>query len=460
MRTPRRTALPWVTFTGLAVLLACSGGSEPEARPNVLIIVMDTVRADHLGAYGYPRPLTPNLDALSSQSSRFTRARATAPWTLPSHASLFTGLYPSEHGLHSVLIDAMASVTPGGATQDNVLPMDPGLPTLAELLSRAGYQTAAFVANSHLQPVYGLSRGFDTWELVDGNADVVNERVFRWLEVAGQHSFFLFLNYMDAHNPYNPRPRPDLFEEPLPTTSASTMARLYLSILGKGRVPRGQLRLLIDLYDRGLANLDHELGQLFAHLRARGLWDDLLLVVTSDHGEYFGEHDLIAHSKDVYEPVMAIPLLIKTPGQREGRVRDDWVSLAQVPALVLEHTPGLAPESLGPTRSDGVIVAENYYTRLKDLLSPWGDRFRRIRQVLYEGDWKLIRSSDGEHELYYLVPDPGESRNVIGEQAPRAEAMMGTLARELGTDAFDGSEREPVTIPEEVSERLKALGYH
>ena len=187
----------------------------------------------------------------------------------------------------------------------------------------------------------------------------------------------------------------------------------------------------VDLSDerRNMARaaMDEALGALFDELRRLGRWDDTLIVVTSDHGEYFGEHDLLEHSKDVYEPVLRVPLLIKFPGQREGRVEPGPVSLADLPRLLLgglpEPTRGRLAAELPASGAGGGLTAGNYYSRSKDLFdSPWGDRFGRVRHVLYDGPWKFVASSDGADELYHLKRDPGELENLVAHEPQRAAA--------------------------------------
>lgn len=450
----------------LALLGACVESEAPRsadraaARPNILLITLDTVRADHLGCYGYPRPLTPTLDALASRSTLYNRARATSPWTLPSHASLFTGLYPFEHGAHTVWVPLREH---GKAPQrDNVRALPPEHPTLAEVLKRAGYTTAAFVANDvYLIPSYGLARGFDVYQLQRGYVDAVNARVEAWLESTGDEPFFLFVNYMDAHAPYNPAPRPDLFDPPPPDDAGQLVSRLQAEVLpGGSALPEAQLRTLVDQYDQGLANLDAGLGRLFDALSRRDLFDELLIIVTSDHGEYFGEHRLVAHSKDVYEPALRIPLLIKAPGQREGQRREEPVSLVHLPGLILSRVQG-SDAAVFPYRwPDEVVISENHFSRLKDLRGPSGERFRRSRRALYREELKLIRSSDGEHELYDLSADPEEQENLLRARAEQAEALSRELSRRLVRARPQGAGDAPIPpLSDEQRERMRALGY-
>jgi arylsulfatase A-like enzyme len=409
------------------------------------------------------------LDRLADEAVLFTRARATSPWTLPSHATLLTGLHSFEHTAHTVWVDlpenrgpaAQAMVNVPGLI-DNVRPLPPGIITLPELLVDAGYQTAAIGANViFLSARYGLTRGFDVYDIRHAHADEINQRVLRWLESRDERPFFLFINYMDAHVPYNSAPRPDQVPGPIASDSRQVMNQLYERIMpGVEETPLDLIEKIVDQYNLGLANLDAELGNLFTRLQQMGLYDDLLLIVTSDHGEYFGEHHLIAHSKDVYEEVMWIPLIVKEPAQRTGRVHDELVSLVHLPRMILSHTRDIDPTPFPYNWPADSMLGENYYTRLKDLLRPWGERFHRVRQVLYRGDLKFILSSDGKNELYDLAADPDEQVNLVASRPEKAAELAVELQRLLARGQVaepSATQQRPLT--EEERRRMKALGY-
>jgi arylsulfatase A-like enzyme len=455
-----------VLLLGLTVLDGC--GDKPPAQPNIVLIVMDTVRADHMSCYGYERNTAPVLTELAATATLHTRARATSPWTLPSHASLFTGVYPYEHGAHTVWTDLPGGGRPEGKKAphgaeliDNVRPLPPGRPTLAEVLAQAGYRTAAIGANTiYLDAKYGLTRGFETYNMKHTYYKGLNRRVATWLDLDDERPFFLFLNYMDAHTPYNNSPMPTLFDREVPPNKRAFMNELYAQVLRTSSpLPERRLALLTDQYDLGIANLDAGIGQLIELFRDRGLYDDLLLIITSDHGEYLGERRLIEHSKDVYEPVMYLPLLDKTPRQRHGVVDDTPISLVHLPPLILRHVVGADASPFPYSEPGGDLLAENHFTRWKDLLKPWGPRFHRERHVLYRGDLKLILSSDGANELYDLANDPEELRNLLAARPDTAAALAATLRRRLERGPDERPKVEPRKMTEEEKRRLKALGY-
>src|SRR5215831_8612670 len=302
----------------------------PPGAPNVLLITLDTVRAQSLSLYGYARPTTPQLERWAKTGVRFERAFATAPWTLPSHASIFTGRFPHE-------------------TQANWLaPLDGTYPTLAEVLRQRGYVTAGFVANmTYCGEHSGLSRGFSHYEAavvaptefvlssalvrmvvnahwlrrlihshqIFGRKDAaeVNSAFLRWLPRQGQRPFFVFLNYFDAHEPYLPPP-------PFAAPSASrgwwedvSHTKDRSDYLDLWKMSPQQTQALREAYEGAIAYLDQQLGRLFDELHHRGVLDNTLVIVTSDHGEQFGEHRLYGHGNSLYSQALHVPLVLFLP---------------------------------------------------------------------------------------------------------------------------------------------------
>jgi len=443
----------------------------PREPPNILLVVLDTVRRDHVSCYGYPLPTTPHLDALAAVADRYEGCWSTAPWTLPSHASLFTGQYAFQHG-------ARSGRTASGHIVD-ALPLASERLTLAEALDEQGYETAAFVANTaYLRPDLGLHQGFDTYVVDRRKGVAMNELALGWLDERAERlasapaeeerPFFLFVNYMDAHRPYNTTEfegeRAGALPAPSPERSQELLDQLYEEVFSQEDPPPAELvAKVVAQYDMGIANADVALGRLIAELRARGLYDATLIVVTSDHGEYLGEHDLVEHSKDVYEEALRVPLVVKRAGQERGRVIEDRVSLAHMPSLVLAELPRemsrrLAGAFPAPPGEDAWI-AENEYSRSKDLGAPYGNRFARERVVLYQDEFKLILSSDGENELYDLEADPREQVNLFATKPELAERLERRLHKILDeTPRHTGPQTAPEMTPEQ-EEELRKLGY-
>lgn len=442
------------------LLAACGGESQPEQPPTrVLFITLDTLRADHLDFYGYGRPTSPELAEFAAGATVYTRAQAAAPWTLPSHASMFTGLYPHEHGAHTWPFESFPGQPEGFI---NVSPLAEEHKTLAEVFQDAGCATAAVVANvAFMDERFGMSQGFDHYDRRMGRVEAVNERVLEWLDEHGQGPFFLFVNYMDTHSPYNTKPLEDRSLGPL--GGENTLKRASRLVLDPTlEAPEFLLRQLVNQYDTAIANLDRGLGELFDELRRRGLYHDTLIVITSDHGEYLGEKDLIEHSKDVYQGALHVPLIVKAPGQTEGDTDEDWISHVHLPGLILglSRLPSGSAIALEnwPRPSREWVISENYYSRAADLRAPWGDRFDRVRRVLVRGDMKFIGSSDGAHELYDLALDPQETVNLLGQETPAENP----LAAELDAWLRSRPAAPPagnVELDPELLEFMRGLGY-
>jgi arylsulfatase A-like enzyme len=294
---------------------------------------------------------------------------------------------------------------------------------------------------------------------------VLNEKVFDWLASVRGQPFFLFVNYIDTHRPYNTTPRPGFLEKPAIRDGGELLDRLYEAVMpGSGPVPSGLAQAVVDQYDTSIANVDEQFGVLIDRLRMLGLYDRTMLIVTSDHGEFFGEHHLVEHSKDVYQEVIWTPLIIKNPDQTVARTVETLTSSMDIPGLILSQLPDelAAPHRQAFPGAPGnhPVITEIYYTRQKDLFHPvWGHRFQRIRTAIYDWPFKYIHSTDEHHELYRLDVDAEESRNLVEEEpqvATQLEQRLQALRR-----AQDPA-REPVDLPplsEEQIKRLKALGY-
>ncbi len=444
-------------LAGLYTLPGCTSGDNRVAPPNVVIITLDTVRADHLGCYGYPVNTTPRLDALAKEATRYSKMVASSPWTVPTHASFFTGKFAFEHGAHGFKVS-----TP----DNNVNPLPSGQLTIAEVFWDEGYTTGAFVANdAFLAPRWQLNQGFETYRVERTTCNELNKKVFAWLDIASQRPFLLFVNYMDAHRPYNARSVPGLLPRPVVHDNGKLLDSLYAVVMpGTNPVPTALQQKVIDQYDTALRNLDTGIGALIDRLEELGVYDKTVLIVTSDHGEFFGEHLLVEHSKDVYEEVVSVPLIVKYPGQPQGVVETTVVSATDLPHLILSSFTGenwdthlkKFPDAPG----NHEIVSEIYYTRTKDLFHPvWGHRFDRIRTAIYDGPFKYIVSSDGKHELYNLELDGVEAVNLFGNDEATANRLASRLQNFFDTRGRSDERVDQTPLSEEESRRLKSLGY-
>ena len=414
--------------------------------PNIILITLDTLRADHLSSYGYRRVTTPNLDRMAKSGLIFENAFSNSSWTLPAHASLFTGRLPNEH------------------KADWTQPLGSKYPTLAEVLAQRGYLTAAFSANtSYVAPEWGLGRGFlhfashgnsvidDVTSTVYGKklalnvlprigyfdipgrkrAEEVNQELFNWLDRSDGRAFFAFLNYFDLHDPY-------LTEEPYQTRFSNNVARGDLinfqfqaeTFRRKQRLTEQEIQAEIDSYDGCLSYLDAKLGELFSELARRGLDKNTLLIVTSDHGEAFGAHDLFGHGNGLYVDSLHVPLIIIWPGKVPSDTRvPQLVSLHNVPATILEllgetHSaiPGnslVRQWSGNPvTETAEPIIADLSPGRFKDGPPSYPATKGGLRSLVSE-QWHFILSESGREELYAWREDPAEAHNLAESPAGR-----------------------------------------
>jgi arylsulfatase A-like enzyme len=389
----------------------------PSTRPNVVLISLDTTRADHLGCYGYPKPTSPNLDRLAARGVRYASARAQAPWTLPSHMSLFTSLLPSH-----CRINALSSI------------LSPDIPTLAQLLQRHGYHTAGLVNDGHMKSIWGFHRGFSRWTEYPvgapaGKCDHITDEALRWLGAAPAEPFFLFLHYYDPHAPYDcPGAFRARFETPLSSAEIDRIVRRHHSPWQPFRDAE-LLKQVIGSYDGAIAWLDQELGRLLARLP-----ENTLVVVFSDHGEAFKEHGWCLHGSSLYEEEVHVALLLSMPGViPEGLVVGDPVMLLDVAPTVLAlcgvpappHYEGL---DLGPTWSGGRLPERPVLSETK---APFDAQ--AVKMVALNG-WKLIRSMlDGREELYRL---PDETTNHCPREAHVREALSGLARRWIAEEDF------------------------
>jgi arylsulfatase A-like enzyme len=449
-------------FLASGLILTLLEGCAPDitTSPSVILITLDSLTASHLGCYGYARETSPHIDAFASQATLYRRAYSTSPWTLPTHASIMTGKFPFEHGAHNFKLK-------GNAPRE--YPLDESFLTLAEALKREGFATAALTANTgYLAPRWKLNQGFDVYANRRVNGEGLNKAAFKWLDAHRDESFFLFLNYMDTHSPYNvikPSQRPDF----LANVSSRHADPLFKDLMermidGEARLPEADVELLGDLYDIAIANIDEYMQALFERLRELGLYEEVMIVLTSDHGEYFGEHGLVEHGKDVYQGGLWIPLIVKYPNQRKGEIVEGEVSSADIPRLIFSRFPREIAKRYLPQFSDEaserIVISENYYVYPAFWKLGRLNRFNRERAVVYDWPYKLIRSSDGKHELYDLESDPDETENLFARQSDLAEEMRDRFERFKSgrVEMLEPGDEAIAPTPEQIEE-LKALGY-
>jgi arylsulfatase A-like enzyme len=429
-----------VRFAAAAlVLLIVACGREPVGRPSVLLVTLDTTRPDHLGCYGYTGGTSPSLDALAAEAEVYEDAVSTSSWTLPAHASLFTGQVPTRH---QARYDARGPLVLTQAIQGpferyRVRGLRPDAVTLAQILRDHGWATGGVVAGPWMKRVFGLDRGFgwydDTGILeVNGRpANEVTDAALRWVAERGAEPFFLFLNYFDPHAPFDP-----------PADWLRAHAPAVVNDLGR-------------LYDLEIRFMDEHFGRLLTELRARGLYDDLLIVVTADHGELLGEHGLWGHGLRLSQEEVRVPLLIKFPAGdgRRGR-RRERAQLTDVLPTVLTRLGLPLPADVQGGVLPGVahpVVAELH------MAPPPGDRLDY--RALFEGKWKYVETSLGATTLYDLVGDPKEERDRSHDDGAQAQAMAGRLKSYLAPLERPAPDAPESVVDPDTVRALEALGY-
>lgn len=442
-----RTASP--EATGLP-----AGPPPPSVpRPSVLLYLVDTLRADRLGCYGYPRPTSPRLDAFAGRAFLFERAFADTSWTKPAVATLLTGLPPRRHGVNGL--------------QDG---LPEGVALLAELLGEAGWDTAGFTANAHVSPASGFARGFDRFEYrieEPDDAAALNRRALAWLDGREEaRAFFLFVHTLDPHAPYQP---PAPFRGRLAGEVADPGVGSVESIRAMARrevpVTPQAIADLEALYDAEVAANDAAFGALLDGLTARGLAGQTLVAFVSDHGEAFHEHGVLGHGWDLYGEVLRIPLLLRLPGQRQGRRVARPVQQADLAPTLLAAL-GLAVPPEMPGRDLLLLAAEEAGApaALPDHrpLYAYMDYEGREGASLVLGEWHLIEPLSGRFgpapELYHLGEDPGESADRAGER-PVVTGYLRRLLRAHLAATAGAAVPTRVDLEPETRRRLQALGY-
>jgi arylsulfatase A-like enzyme len=501
----RPSRLLILLLTGVATLTGCGSG-EPPDRPNIVFVVWDTVRADHLGLYGYQRPTTPFLDKWAQDARVYDDCITVGSTTVPSHSSMFTGLLPTEHG-----------------TSNEKYVLSDEFETLAELLRAAGYGTYMFSANpfvSEWKENASLTQGFDTVEHpwseryydrairitlskvkpydrsnplaerirtgkplihwnVKASGELAQQGVKSWLgQQDPDRPFFIFLNYMEAHAPLLPSDEHRLkMMSPEQVRASYNVNRHFMPVwsyvFGLENYTPEEIALTAATYDAAILELNILFQNLIGALEADGRLENTIVVLLGDHGDQLGEHHMLDHQFSVYEPLMHIPLVVYYPKRfAPGRDPRPVMNLDLFPTLL--ELAGLKPPV--PTKGISLLHTPDQRPRLGECPHPMYGPLRRILRdypdfdprpwrrslrAYYDGPFKFIQGSDDRHELYNLVEDPGELRNLVTDQPEIAkrlnEGMRAYLSSSQPTVGPASTPSHQLT-PEE-RQALEEIGY-
>lgn len=461
-----------------------SAGQSNAGRPNILLIVMDAARAKNLSCYGYHQPTMPRMDRFAEESVVYEQAISAAGWSLPAHASIFTGLYPSKHGAH-----------------DQHKFLEPEHLTMAELLRAQGYQTLAFCLNQYVGPATGLNRGFEWFNRssksnrhplgrfvkkvdhglakVSGQQDSGARYTNRELRAAlpqlqaNNRPFFIFINYLEPHVPYR---SPQQYNRFLPAGVSAQQARQvnqnpwkYLTY--PDSMTRRDFEILEALHNSALAYLDMRISEILDWLREAKMLDQTMVVITADHGENFGEHQLMGHGHGLYETLLHVPLIVHYPKgvTQPGRASHQVQTMDVLPTVLTmlgdpeKMQSSLQGKDLLGTERHKFTIAE----QSKPDLNPFHRRFPgvdvsrydRALQMIRTDRYKYIWSSTGQHELYDLPTDPAEEHNLIAQCPDIAQELDQRLNEWRNSFEPAVPTTEAPEFDEKIKAQLRALGY-
>ena len=445
-----------LALAGALLLASCSRPGTAE-RPNFIFVLVDTLRADHLGVYGYARDTSRNVDAFARESLLFASSRSQSSSTFPSVNSILTSRSPT-----------LFLGQPGQA-----LGIPAEIPSIAEILRRNGYRTAAIsgspiVRNTphRLNPTAGFGRGFDTFEeeCLWDPAACLNGRALKHLRGEDNRPFFLYLHYIDPHDPYRPprsergsfrfaRPRAASEKKFIRQGEPTPIAAMIYGGQPDPGVTPAELQHLIDLYDEEIAYFDRRFAEFLAAVREAGLLDNTILVFTSDHGEDFLEHGHILHGRTLFDTSIQTPLILRIPGVKPRVVTEPVQNLDIVPTL-LDYAgidtagfqfEGRSLRALIEGREDG---PRQQFAAQVAFRSASDDRFKLIHDL-----------REGKFWLYDVAADPRETTDVLARERRSFHHLRETLTAWLARTEGEGTSAESVRKGDEAEARLKALGY-
>jgi len=460
-----RKSLIFVTLSWMT--LACGGGeksgvegeednalsSDTSGQLNVIVILADALRADRLGAYGYTaRPTSPSIDALAKDSAVFVNAVSQDAWTIPSVASLFSGVYPRTH--------RALKYQKGKTVEMDTLSMDHS--TMAERFKDAGYATSALLKSPVIDSSKGYCQGFDTCKVVDGKGawdnsgeDLTNAAT-GWLDAHGSGSpFFMYLHYMDPHSPYIP---PEPWKSKYVGDYKGELTGLHKDYepfqRGEKKASKADLEQLSAVYDASVEYWDFQIGRLVEHLKSTGRWENTIIVITADHGEALGERGHFFHG-NLYQENIHVPLIFRVPGVKGQRL-EQYAQMMDIAPTVTGLT-GVSPSPAwhGMNQADairtGADSAQSVYTE-----------YGHSKSLIDASGLKLILGEKISPLLFDLKADPGELKNLASSRPDDVKRLQGEIKRIFDMsmkEASNFSAAAPVTVDDATVDKMKAIGY-
>jgi len=483
----------WIAGCLMLLLVGCGGGEDPAGagppptapsgtvetaapapvrRPSILLLVLDTTRADAVSAYGKVRDTTPIIDAVAKEGVLYRNAYANASWTLPSHASLFTGLWPSAHG-----------------TGWRRTHLPDGVETIAERLAAAGYETVGVAENPWLSPSFNMTQGFERFSQTARTGDGTLQAVDEWLaERDAARPFFLFVNVLDSHNPYRVRSGASFLPPGVTAKAAKAVPQRAVDYMCRWRPDSESARILKGMYLGGVAAAGRKVGAVLSKVRRSASGENVIVVVTADHGEHFGEHGLAQHAVGLHLPLLHVPLVVQGLPGTSPAVVDTPVQLVDVVPSILSWTGLAMPAGLSgrplplvdaaaePARS---IVAEwhdpaegdhegegtmagmlrLYQAYAREKCTPADPVYGTMR-ALIRGRKMLLWYERFPASLYDLASDPDEEHDIAPSHPDEVAALVEELRGLLPAPVAPDEAAAPAPrIDEDVMRRLQQLGY-
>ena len=424
----------------------------------IILISLDTLRADHLGCYRYYRDTSPSIDAFAMESILFENAIVQAPNTLASHMSIMTSLYPSFHGVGR-----------------QSFPLDYEHKTIAELLNEEGYQTAGFTDGGYVSGVFGFHQGFETYNESGGGIENTLPQVKKWLDANKEKPFFLFIHSYDIHGPYNPPPPfVGMFHElPYMGTLVPTNLTLWLAYSKKIKLNEADLDHFIALYDEGIRYVDEKLGEFFSYLQDTDLREQSLVIITSDHGEEFNEHGSFLHHQLYFEPNLHVPLIIRIPSYPKKQIRiEEFVQSIDILPTILDIMELPAhPKAQGKSLLPLIKLQRNYFaqflekitsTFMKNLTIAFAEHEPHMppyhRTIITNDGYQLITDQEFKTlKLFNLSIDPLTQNNILEGHNAISEQLLLNMKKQYNLQP--DSVPTLIQLDEKTQQQLETLGY-